>query len=76
MINESGFSHLEVMTLVEEYQKLGGYIHNADDRKMLLLRLIDGMTFEQIGFEMSMTTKTVRIRIHKGEAILFRHLPG
>jgi DNA-directed RNA polymerase specialized sigma24 family protein len=52
------------------------YIHNADDRKMLSLRLIDGMTFEQIGFEMSMTTKTVRTRIHKGEEILFKHIPG
>ena len=51
------------------------HIHNADDRKMLELRLIDGLTFEQIGFEMGMTTKTVRIRIHKGEEILFRHLP-
>ena len=52
------------------------YIHNADDRKMLSLRLIDGMTFEQIGFEMGMTTKTVRIRIHKQEQILFKHIPG
>ena len=52
------------------------HIHNLDDRRMLQLRLIDGMTFEQIGFEMGMTTKTVRIRIHKGEAILFKHLPG
>ena len=52
------------------------HIHNADDRKMLSLRLIDGMTFEQIGFEMSMTNKTVRLRIHKGDQILFKHLPG
>jgi DNA-directed RNA polymerase specialized sigma24 family protein len=52
------------------------HIHNADDRRMLELRLIDGMTFEQIGFEMGMTTKTVRIRIHKGEGILFKHIPG
>ncbi len=51
------------------------YIHNSDDRKMLELRLIDGMTFEQIGFEMGMTTKTVRIRIHKGEEVLFKHIP-
>jgi DNA-directed RNA polymerase specialized sigma24 family protein len=43
---------------------------------MLQLRLIDGMTFEQIGVEMGMTTKTVRIRIHKGEEILFEHIPG
>ena len=52
------------------------HIHNADDRKMLTLRLIEGMTFEAIGFEMGMTTKTVRIRIHKGEQILFKHIPG
>lgn len=52
------------------------YIHNTADRKMLTLRLVDGMTFEQIGFEMGMTTKTVRLRIHKGEEILFRHIPG
>jgi len=51
------------------------YIHNSEDRKMLELRLIDGMTFEAIGFEMGMTTKTVRLRIHKGEETLFKHLP-
>ena len=55
---------------------IGEHIHNADDRKMLHLRLIDGMTFETIGFEMGMTTKPVRIRLHKGEQILFKHLPG
>ena len=52
------------------------YCHNADDRRMLEMRLIDGMTFEAIGFEMNMTTKTVRLRIHKGEEILFKHIPG
>ena len=55
---------------------IGEHIHNADDRKMLCLRLIDGLTFEQIGFEMVMTTKTVRKRIHKQEEVLFKHLPG
>ena len=51
------------------------YCHNLNDRKMLYYRLVDGMTFEQIAFKMSMTTKTVRLRIHKQEEILFRHLP-
>lgn len=63
------YTNSQVRDLIAEH------IHNADDRKMLSLRLIDGMTFEQIGFEMGMTTKTVRIRIHKGEQILFKHLP-
>lgn len=52
------------------------HIHNSDDRKMLYLRLVDGLTFEQIGFKMSMTTKTVRLRIHRGEEVLFKHIPG
>ena len=55
---------------------IADYIHNAVDRRMLSMRLIDGMTFEAIGFELGMTTKTVRLRIHKGEEILFKHIPG
>ena len=64
------YTNTQIRNLIAEY------IHNSDDRKMLSLRLIDGMTFEQIGFEMGMTTKTVRTRIHKGEETLFKHIPG
>ena len=64
------YTNSQIRDLIAEH------IHTTDDRKMLQLRLIDGMTFEQIGFEMGMTTKTVRIRIHKGEEILFKHIPG
>ena len=64
------YTNSQIRDLIAEH------IHNADDRKMLQFRLIDGMTFEQIGFEMGMTTKTVRIRIHRGEGILFKHIPG
>ena len=64
------YTNSQAISLIAEH------IHNLADRKMLSLRLIDGMTFEQIGFEMGMTTKTVRLRIHKGEEILFKHIPG
>ena len=64
------YTNSQIRDLIAEY------IHNSDDRRMLQLRLIDGMSFEAIGFEMGMTTKTVRIRIHKGEGILFKHIPG
>ena len=64
------YTNSQIRDLIAEH------IHNSDDRKMLALRLIDGMTFEQIGFEMGMTTKTVRLRIHKGEHTLFKHIPG
>ena len=57
------------------------YIHNRIDRRMLVLRLLDGETFERIadiiyaeeGFRPD--EKTVRTHIHKGETILFKHLP-
>jgi len=64
------YTNSQIRELIAEH------IHNLSDRRMLELRLIDGMTFEAIGFELGMTTKTVRVRIHKGEEILFKHLPG
>ena len=58
------------------------HIHNILDRKMLVWRLIHGYTFSQIT-EMvwekegiKFEEKTVRNRIHKGEEIVFRHIPG
>jgi len=57
------------------------YIHNKLDRKMIYWRLVDGDTFEEIlnkvfNEEGLRTVKTVRNRIHKGEEIIFRHIPG
>ena len=63
------YTNSQIKALIMEY------IHNQDDRKMLYLRLVDGMTFEQIAFKVGMTTKTVRARIRKGEETLFRHIP-
>ena len=56
-------------------------IHKKLDRKMLYWRLVDGDTFEEIlekvdGMDKIRTVKTVRNRIHDGEAILFKHFPG
>ena len=57
------------------------YIHNKLDRQMLYWRLVDGETFEEIlgkvyNMDKIRAVKTVRNRIHKGEEILFKHLPG
>ena len=57
------------------------HIHNKIDRQMLYWRLVDGETFEEIlgkvfNMDKIRTVKTVRNRIHKGEEILFRHIPG
>lgn len=57
------------------------HIHNKLDRQMLYWRLVDGETFEEIlgkvfNMDKIRTVKTVRSRIHKGEEILFKHIPG
>lgn len=58
------------------------HIHNYLDRKMLVMRLIHGYTFSQITDMMQekegirFEEKTVRIRIHKAEETVFRHLPS
>ena len=57
------------------------HIHNKLDRQMLYWRLVDGDTFEEIlgkvwNMDKIRTVKTVRERIHKGEEILFKHIPG
>lgn len=57
------------------------HIHNKVNRKMLYWRLVDGDTFEEIlnkvfNEEGIRTVKTVRNRIHSGEEILFKHIPG
>ena len=65
----------EIVELIKQH------IHDKLDRQMLYWRLVDGDTFEEIlnkvfNKEKIKTVKTVRLRIHKGEEILFRHIPG
>ena len=64
------YTNSQIKELIQEY------IHNEDDRKMLFLRLVQGKTFEQIGGIVKKDVKTVRKRIHKGEDVLFAHIPG
>ena len=58
------------------------HIHDILVRKLLLLRLVDGYTFNKIGKIIAeeegivMEDKTIRTKIHKGEEILFKHIPG
>lgn len=62
------YTNSQIRELIAEH------IHNQDDRKMLYARLVNGLTFEQISFRFGFTVKTVRLRIHKGEEILFKHI--
>ena len=64
------YTNSQIRELIQEH------IHHEDDRKMLFLRLVQGKTFDQISEIVRKDVKTVRKHIHKGEEILFRHLPG
>ena len=64
------YTNSQIKTLIQEH------IHNEDDRKMLFLRLVNGKTFDQISEIVGRDVKTVRKRIHNGESILFKHIPG
>jgi DNA-directed RNA polymerase specialized sigma24 family protein len=64
------YTNSQIKALIQEH------IHNEDDRKMLFLRLVNGKTFDQISEIVGRDVKTVRKRIHNGEAILFKYIPG
>ena len=64
------YSNSQIRDLIAEY------VHSEKDRQILQRRLIDGITFERLAEEFEMSPKAIRIRIHKQEQILFRHLPG
>lgn len=63
------YTNSQIKALIMEH------IHNVVDRKMVYMRLVDGLTFEKISFEVQLDVKTVRKRIHKCETELFRHIP-
>ena len=58
------------------------HIHDILVRKMLVLRLVHGYTFNKIAKIIAeedgliMEDKTIRTKIHKGEEIVFKHFPG
>ena len=69
------YTNSQIRNLIDEY------IHDEVVRKMLRWRLIEGYTFEKIldlvfDEDNIRTVKTVRNKIHKGEEILFKHIPG
>ena len=64
------YSNSQIHELIREF------IHDETDRKILFVRLVNGKTFASIAEAVGLDEKTVRKRIHKGEEILFRHLPG
>ena len=51
------------------------YIHDKDDRKMLYLRFVDGLSLSQIADVMCIDKKTVWKHLQKQEKVIFAHIP-
>lgn len=64
------YTNSQIRSLIAEH------IHSERDRRILERRLIDGITFERLAEEFDMSTKAIRVIVHKQEVILFKHLPG
>ena len=62
------YTNSQMRGLIDEY------IHSARDRRVLYLRLIEGLTFEKIAEEMELSVRHTKTIVYKAEEILFKHL--
>jgi len=76
MINAfSHYTNTQIKEMVDDW------IHSARDREILIYRLIDGMTIEQIVTryqdehpDRAVSADTIKRALRKGEAQLIRHV--
>lgn len=53
---------------------INAWIFNEQDRKMLKMHLLDGVTIEKIAEEFEITTSTAHRRLTKAERNLFKRI--
>lgn len=67
-IDWDNITNSEIDHLINEY------IHSERDRKVLHLRLVDGLTYEKIADRMDMSVRQIKNIVYRAEERLFRHL--
>ena len=50
------------------------WIHDERDRRILIRRLVDGLTFERLAEEFDMSDRQIRRIVYKLQEKLFEHL--
>lgn len=63
------YSRTEITETVEEW------ILNERDRKVILRRLLDGITYERLAEEFDMSVTQIKRIVYKTQEKVFRHLP-
>lgn len=51
------------------------HVHNQRNRRLLYRRLVDGLTFEELSGEFSLSVRQVKTIVYREQEILFRHVP-
>lgn len=62
------YTNSRIRELIDEY------IHSLRDRQVLYMRLIDGLTFDEIAAKLYMSDRQVKRIVYKLQQELFRHL--
>ena len=62
------YTNSQIRELIREH------LHSERDRRLLFRRLVDGITFERLAEEFSLSPKQTRNIVHKCEEQLFKHL--
>lgn len=68
MRNLDDISNSEIERVIDEY------IHSERDRKILKRRLIDGICYEPLAWEVGMSVRQVKNIVYRAEQKIFRHL--
>ena len=67
-VNLDNISNSEIERLINEW------IHSERDRKILKRRLIDGICYEPLAYEMDMSVRQIKRIVSKAEEQLFKHI--
>lgn len=63
------YTNSQIRDLIAEH------IHSERDRKIMIRRLIDGITFERLAEEQEMSVRQIKNIVYRNEDLLFRKLP-
>ena len=62
------YTNTKISNVIDEY------IHDEKHRQILKRRYVDGMTFEKLSEEFSMSVRQIKNIVYKHEATIFKHL--
>lgn len=69
MIEQTNLSRTEAINIINEW------IFKERDRRILIRKMLDGLTFEQVAEEFDMSPRQIQRIVRKGEDRFFKHVP-